>query len=52
MDHVINDLRKWLDVFEESEPNDKKAIKCIEAALEELYKYYPQTKDKYGNPLK
>ncbi|MGM9988857.1 MAG: hypothetical protein ACI35O_16745 [Bacillaceae bacterium] len=52
MDHVISDLQRWLDVFKESEPDNKKAHECIEKAIEELHKYYPKTKDEYGNPLK
>ena len=52
MDHVIGDLRRWLDVYKESEPDNIKAHKCIESAIKELEKYYPVTKDKYGNPLK
>lgn len=52
MDHVIKDMQKWLDIYLETEPDNKKAIKCIENALTELYKYYPQTKDAYGNPIK
>lgn len=42
MDHVINDLKKWLDIYLESEPDNKKAIECIEKAIEELQKYYPR----------
>ena len=41
MDHVISDLQRWLDIFNESEPENKKAHQCIENAIEELYKYYP-----------
>lgn len=52
MDHVIGDLQRWLDVFKESEPENVRAHKCIEKAIKELQKYYPATKDKYGNPLK
>lgn len=52
MDHVISNLQRWLDIFKESEPNNKKAHKCIENAIEELEKYYPKTKDEYGNLLK
>ena len=52
MDHVIESLRRWLDVFKESEPENDRAHKCIEKAIKELQKYYPATKDKYGNPLK
>ena len=51
MDHVINSLQNWLDIYKESEPENKKAIECIENALEELQKYYPVTKDEYGNEL-
>ena len=52
MDHVIGDLQRWLVIYKESEPENVKAHKCIEKAIDELYKYYPVTKDKYGNPLK
>lgn len=52
MDHVISDLQRWLDTYKESEPDNKRAHKCIENAIEELQKYYPKTKDEYGNPLK
>ena len=52
MDHVIGDLQRWLDVFKESEPENDRAHKCIEKAIKELERYYPATKDKYGNPLK
>lgn len=42
MDHVIGDLQRWLDIFKESEPDNKKAHQAIEKALDELYKYqYP-----------
>lgn len=40
MDHVIDSLRRWIDIFKDSEPDDKKAIECIENAIEELHKYY------------
>ena len=40
MDHVIGDLQRWLEIFQESEPEDKKAHRCIEKAIEELHKYY------------
>ena len=52
MDHVIGDLQRWLDVFKESEPENVRAHKCIAKAIKELERYYPVTKDKYGNPLK
>lgn len=52
MDHVIDSLRRWLDIYETSEPDNKRAHECIENALKELYKYYPDMKDRYGNPLK
>lgn len=47
MDHVINSLRHWLEVYEE-EPEaeqDKNAIRCIKNALDELHKYYPRQSD-------
>ncbi|WP_050613356.1 hypothetical protein [Bacillus testis] len=46
MDHVINSLKKWLDVFEDDMPaeRDVKAIECINSAINELEKYYnPET---------
>lgn len=45
MDHVIGSLQRWLDIYKESEPENKKAHRCIEKAIEELYKYYPPEKD-------
>lgn len=51
MDHVINSLQNWLDIYKESEPENVKAQKCIKNAIKELQKYYPVTKDKYGNEL-
>ena len=42
MDHVIGDLQRWLDIFKDSEPDNKRAHQAIEKALDELYKYqYP-----------
>lgn len=52
MDHLIRNLQEALDNYKESEPDNKKAHKCIENAIKELQKYYPTTKDQYGNPLK
>lgn len=46
MDHVIGDLQRWLDVFKESEPENARAHECIERAIDELYKYYPQKQEK------
>lgn len=42
MDHVINSLREWIEVFKEmpEDYKDKKAIECIENAIKELNKYY------------
>jgi len=42
MDHVIDSLRRWIDVFEDNKPEDvdAKAIECIENAIKELNKYY------------
>ena len=40
MDHVIKSLQNWLDIYLESEPENKKAIARIEAAIAELQKYY------------
>jgi len=51
MDHVISSLQRWLDTFKESEPDNRKAHECIENAIVELQKYYPVTKDEYGNEL-
>ena len=44
MDHVINSLRQWLEIYEDTpeDERDKNAIKCIQNALDELYKYYPK----------
>ena len=41
MDHVINDLRRWIEIYESDpeEEQDKKAINCIKNALKELSKY-------------
>ena len=41
MDHVINSLQQWLDIYKDSEPENKKAHECIENAIAELQKYYP-----------
>ncbi len=51
MDHVINSLQNWLDIYKESEPNNKKAHECIKNAIVELQKYYPVTKDEFGNEI-
>lgn len=42
MDHVINDLRRWLEIYEADPPEeqDKKAITCIKKALKELTNYH------------
>lgn len=42
MDHVINALRKWLEIYEEDPENerDQRAIVCIKNAIAELQKYY------------
>ena len=40
MDHVISDLQRWLDIFKESEPDNKRAHQAIKKAIDELYKYY------------
>lgn len=42
MDHVIQALKTWLEVYQEREDadRDKKAERCIENAINELYKYY------------
>ena len=42
MDHVISDLQRWLDIFNESEPENEKAHRCIEKAINELNKYYSE----------
>ena len=41
MNHVIDDLRRWLDIYESDpeEEQDKKAIFYIKNALKELSKY-------------
>lgn len=41
MDHVINSIQNWLEIYKESEPENKKALECIENAIKELQKYYP-----------
>lgn len=51
MDHVINSLQNWLEIYKESEPENTKAQKCIKNAIKELQKYYPVTKDEYGNEI-
>jgi len=38
VDHVIEDLKKWISVYEEVK--DSEAIECIEKAIGELQKYY------------
>ena len=38
MDHVLKDLYKWRDIFEES--NDQIAVECINKAIDEISKYY------------
>ena len=42
MDHVIESLKRWKEVYEDRpvEEQDKKAIKCIENAIDALYEYY------------
>ena len=40
MDHVRGDLQRWLDIFKESEPDNKKAHECIRKAIKELDKYF------------
>lgn len=40
MDHVISALQRWLDIYEETEPENKRAIQCIKNAIRELQKYY------------
>ena len=40
MDHVIESLRNWLEVYKESEPENERAHEAIERAIDELYKYY------------
>lgn len=44
MDHVINSLQEWLHIYEETEPENKKAIKHIKSAINELQKYYNYNK--------
>lgn len=38
MDHVLNNLREWLDIYEED--GDEKAVKCIQAAIKEIGLYW------------
>lgn len=42
MEHVIDSLRRWIDVFEErpDDAKDPKAIECIEKAIKQLNEYY------------
>lgn len=48
MDHVIDSLWKWIDVFKDNKPEDidHKAIECMEKAIKELYKYYHMEEEK------
>lgn len=46
MDHVIDELRRWIKVFEDQDGwKDEKAIYCIENAIKELNKYYKRSVD-------
>ncbi len=47
MDHVIESLRRWLDIYESDpeEEQDKAAINCIKNAIKELKKYHPRNND-------
>lgn len=42
MDHVIDDLKRWLERYESDseEDRDENAISCIRKAIKELNKYY------------
>lgn len=42
MDHVIEDMKDWLRVYDSDTEGykDENAIECIKKALEELEKYY------------
>lgn len=42
MDHVIADLKRWLEMYEQDTEGDrdKDAIICIKNAIRELNKYY------------
>ena len=40
MDHVLNNLRQWLEIYSEDENPDKKAIKCINEAIKEINLYW------------
>lgn len=48
MDHVIESLREWLRVYEDDAPEDRdeKAIRHIKQAINELNKYYGDSKMK------
>ena len=45
MDHVIEDLKRWLAIYEEDEGEDRdeRAILCIKKSLKELNKYYSKS---------
>ena len=42
MDHVIESLKEWLEVYKEREPGDRdlKAEKAIKAAIKAIYDTY------------
>jgi hypothetical protein len=48
MDHVIESLREWLRIYEDdtSGDRDEKAIRHIKQAINELNKYYGDSKMK------
>ena len=42
MDHVLNTLRDWLQVYQErdDQDRDRKAEKAIQAAIDTIYREY------------
>lgn len=46
IDHVIESLKEWLRIYEDDAPEDRdeKAIRHIEKAINELNKYYGDSK--------
>ena len=42
MDHVLNNLKDWLEVYREREEQDrdKKAERAIQAAIDTIYREY------------
>lgn len=42
MDHLLNNLRAWLEVYQErdEQDRDRKAEKAIQAAIDTIYREY------------